>query len=151
MALIHRHLYQDSGTIIQLDTYLQRIVDELIGAFADTSWELVVDTQLVPLQLDVEQAVPLGLILNELITNALKYAFKPGKPNRLQLRLEPSGKQLILEVIDNGQAGPVSPAQGDGFGQELLQLMTDRLDAQMQRESGNGTRVRLVFPFSPAA
>ena len=103
------------------------------------------------LELDVDTAVPLGLIVNELLVNALKYAFPGDRAGqvRIQLVKQPDGI-LHLEVADNG-VGKVGQTQGTGFGGQLVSLLTRQLNGSIHEEEKNGLTIRFDFNLNKAA
>jgi two-component sensor histidine kinase len=105
------------------------------------------------LELDVDTAVPIGLIVNELLTNALKYAFpNDGKGNILISLSQSTPETLTLKVADNGVGKVIglSPI-GTGFGTQLIKLLTQQLDGKMFEEHDNGTSILFQFKTKPAA
>jgi len=150
MGIIHQKLYQGEnlGSIEMLD-YFKNLSENIIDAFgANDRIEVQYDMQMV--DLDVDTAVPIGLIVNELLTNSLKYAFPEGQKGRIELSLkEVDEMQLQLVVADNGvgQTEGASP-KGTGFGSQLVQLLTSQLQGSMQADYSTGTR--LVFQLEKA-
>ncbi len=98
------------------------------------------------LELDVDTAVPLGLIVNELVTNSLKYAFPKNKKGRITVHLQQKEQNLLLlEVFDNGIGAVFSNIQGSGFGFQLINLLTQQLNGKMKNDTTNGTH--FIFEF----
>lgn len=102
--------------------------------------------------LDVDTAISIGLITNELITNSLKYAFKENKKGEIKISLteQPIDKHLdvnlILKISDNGIGKPINDLpKGTGFGTQLIMLLTKQLDGQLNYEINHGTAVSLAF------
>ena len=143
MGIIHQKLYQGEnlGSIEMLD-YFKNLSENIIDAFgANDKVEVQYDMNMV--ELDVDTAVPIGLIVNELLTNSLKYAFPEDRKGRIELSLkEMDETQLQLVVADNGvgQTAGASP-KGTGFGSQLVQLLTSQLQGSMQADYSNGTRL----------
>lgn len=143
MGIIHQKLYQGEnlGTIEMLD-YFKNLSENIVDAFgAHEQVEVYFDME--PVELDVDTAVPIGLIVNELLTNALKYAFPEGREGKIELSLrEINQHQLQLVVADNGigQSEDDQP-QGTGFGSQLVRLLTDQLQGSMQANYQNGTKL----------
>ena len=101
------------------------------------------------IELDVDTAIPLGLIVNELITNALKHAFPKDSKGRIDLFFrKTSDNTILLEVADNGvgihEIVQKKEKRG-GFGTKLVGLLIQQLDAKMNRISDKGTSVRIEF------
>jgi two-component sensor histidine kinase len=99
------------------------------------------------LELDVDTAVPIGLIVNELITNALKYAFPTGTLGKIKLSLQEVEENLLqLSISDNGVGKIVNASPtGTGFGTQLVELLTRQLDGKLTQSVENGTTVTIQF------
>ncbi len=100
-----------------------------------------------PLELDVDTALPIGLIVNEVMTNALKYAF-PGNGNgKIHVSLQAKDEQhLHLFISDNGIGKSANEIiKGSGFGTQLISLLTQQLKGTMQEENFNGTKMSFLL------
>ena len=99
--------------------------------------------------LDVKRAISLGLIVNELVTDSLKYAFPDGRGGRIDLRLSRDGPELVLVVEDDGVG--LNPgfdaARAPGFGLTLVRSLASGLDASFAIRSERGARFELRMPF----
>lgn len=143
MGIIHQKLYQGEnlGSIEMLD-YFKNLSENIIDAYgANDRVEVSYDMQAI--DLDVDTAVPIGLIVNELLTNSLKYAFPEDRNGKIQLSLQELDKnQLKLVVADNGvgQSEDTTP-KGTGFGSQLVQLLTSQLQGSMQADYSGGTKL----------
>ena len=105
-----------------------------------------------PLELDVDRAIPIGLIVNELMTNSLKYAFPEGRKGKISLSLSESGSHLYLRIADNGIGmGKNALIKGTGFGTQLVKLLTQQLDGKMDLVNQTGTEVVFEFQIGKAA
>jgi two-component sensor histidine kinase len=145
IGIVHQKLYQGSnlGAIEMKDYFLslgESILDSL-GA------ENRIDLNIVmkKIDLDIDIAVPLGLIVNELVTNSIKYAFPKGEKGIITIKLEHQNDNMLhLEVIDNG-LGKLDIIQGTGFGGQLISLLKHQLNGTMREEIQNGTAI--IFDF----
>ncbi len=145
MALIHQKLYQrDNLAAIEMRDYLQHLVQSLIDTFDADPERIRFDLDMPELELDVDTAVPLGLIVNELITNSLKYAFPKGRSGIITVSLTRKGEGLELFVGDNG-AGKTTTSGGTSFGSQLVKLLTVQLGGKLEQgtEQGFWTKVRV--------
>lgn len=99
------------------------------------------------LELDVDTAVPIGLIVNELLTNALKYAFPQNEKGIINISLEKTtDTNLKLKIQDNGVGKIVGLApKGTGFGSQLVQLLTQQLNGKMNEHNNAGTLIEFDF------
>jgi two-component sensor histidine kinase len=103
------------------------------------------------IELDVDTAIPLGLIVNELITNALKHAFPKDRKGRVDLYFRKTEDNKIrLEVSDNGVGIHKiieDKVDQSGFGTKLIGLLVQQLDAKINRKTDQGTSVLIEFSF----
>lgn len=100
-------------------------------------------------EVDGDTAVPIGLIVNELLTNALKYAFPGNRKGNIFIGLRRKNNTLILEVGDDGVGKKEgSVATGSGFGTQLIELLTLQLDGKMSEKKVEGTQTIFEFQLS---
>jgi|GEM_PF-7126994 len=148
MAMIHEKLYQsDSLAKVDFGDYVSHLTIFLHRNYATRATvRLVVDAdENVPLNIDT--AIPAGLILNELVTNAFKHAFKDGQPHALTVLLRKSDDGCSLTVADDGPGLPAGFVLGksESLGMELVEALTAQLKASLTVEKEGGTRFRLDF------
>lgn len=149
IALLHEQLHQarERGPV-ELGSYVRSIVASLLGS-AGRSFEIDFDVGEVPLSLD--QSLPVGLIVNELIVNAMKHAFpdeRPG-PRRIRVEARRSAASVELRVADNGVGFRGAPDAGS-LGMHLVRTLTRQLGGSLELSSEGGAQVRLVFPLDEA-
>jgi len=151
MSMIHQKLYQGKSlSQIEMKDYFENLGTYIIHTFGKEG-EVSLQCDMPALQLDVDHAVPIGLIVNELVTNAMKYAYPPGRKGVVQVRLTQKGKQLYLKVSDDGIGKDATKMQGTGFGTQLIALLTDQLDGKMNLSVERGTSVSFEFTLNQAA
>lgn len=145
MSLIHQRLYQtDNVGSVDMRAYIHDLVEGLLAAYGieRTALDLTVDVQ-HPL-VDVDLAVPLGLLLNELLTNAFKHAFGDVAQPALRVYFGPAADGLVLEVQDNGPGMPPRPTVGSrSFGQRLILSLAEQLNGQLEQHNRGGAYFRL--------
>ena len=155
MGLLHQKLYQGEDLAsVNMRDYLGDLTDTIAETY-EVDQDILISVRAPDdLSLDVDTAVPVGLIVNELVTNALKYAFRGAEaqekshatgPNRITVVLEPLGEKLRLSVRDNGAGKQQGPAAGTGFGTRLVHLLARQLDGRLQEHSGAGLDTQVVF------
>ena len=153
MGILHQKLYKGQNLdAIEMKDYLLNLSEGVLDAF-DADQRIEIELAMDELELDVDTAVPIGLIVNELLTNALKYAFPEERKGKVQIQLkEINASDLLLEIADNGIGADFSaPAQGTGFGTQLIQLLTQQLQGSIDTEISEGTRISLRLKKSNAA
>jgi two-component sensor histidine kinase len=150
MALIHEHLY-GNGHLgrINFAEYARHLVRRLHTACAGDPDRIAIELNLDPIELEIERAVPCGLILNELLTNAFKYAFRDRLDGRIAVSFhESTTGTLQLTVEDDGvglPAGGLDRRNQDSLGLRIVQLLTRQLDGKLTEEPSAGTRIVLEF------
>ena len=114
---------------------------------------LEVKFNMVPVELDVDYAIPLGLIANELLTNSLKYAFAGRKTGIIEIELQKGTNEFILDIKDNGigKAEKLFPDSDGGFGSELVAMLTEQLKGKLAQFNDNGYQTQIRFPYAKAA
>jgi two-component system, sensor histidine kinase PdtaS len=148
IALIHQKLYQpQQGTFINMACYIPELVNYLSSCFVDAGL-ISFNLDIEDINLDVSQAVPLGLILNEAITNAVKYAFPLHKSGKINILFRHSDDEnLTLKISDNGQGFPDSFdfANNNSLGLQLIQLFAEQLEAKLEFKNAAGVEIVLNF------
>jgi two-component system, sensor histidine kinase PdtaS len=141
MSLIHKLLYQqDRFSGVEMNEYIQKLLEGLMKTFGQDSGKLKLDIQFPAIHLDVDSAVPIGLIINELVINAFKYAFEMTASPELKIKLENKGELLLLEVKDNGKGNAETVLQSNSFGFKLVSSLVRQINGEMHVESNNGLR-----------
>jgi two-component sensor histidine kinase/tetratricopeptide (TPR) repeat protein len=154
MALLHQKLYQhEELRQIQLADYVPLLTRSVLHTYGLPAE--VAALEVAEVAVDVEVALPLGLLLNELLTNACKYALAghPAPQLAVSLHAEPDG-QLCLRVADNGPGlEAASAGAGTSFGRRLIGLLTQQLEGELRWLPGPGTtaEVRLAAESTPAS
>lgn len=148
ISLIHQKLYQSENTSsIDMPYYIDELVSYLQNSF-DTNSRTVIEQDIEPVKLDVVKAIPLGLIVNEGIVNAIKYAFPGQQSGMVQVSLKYSGPdQLVLKISDNGTGLPpdVRVSERGSLGFSLMRGLTRQLDGTFNIESNKGLHITVRF------
>ncbi len=146
MALIHQNLYQEQNlTGIEIKKYFELLIQSLFQSYNISPGRIQLQTNIEAMQLDVDTMIPLGLIVNELISNALKYAFPGERQGIITVSLVEEAGSLVLVVADNGIGILTDPngELGNSFGYRLIQAFRTQLDAKLEIETDQGTSVTL--------
>ena len=148
MALIHQKLYQsDNISTIVMPGYVNELVDYVRDSF-DTGNRIIFEQEIEMLELDVSQAIPLGLIINESIVNTIKYAFPGGRRGRVRISLGHDGAGfLLLKISDDGVGLPKgTDVEGrNSLGVDLMRGLAKQLDGTLTIESNEGLHIIVRF------
>jgi two-component sensor histidine kinase len=132
-----------------VDAYLRDIVDHLREGYATVFDRVSIHLDLEHVEIDAKTSVSIGLIINELVTNAFKYAFPEGRPGSIGIRFSKDGDRLALVVEDDGIGMETEP---NGLGTLIVSTLANQIGGELSRERDGGTRVEIVFkePVSPS-
>lgn len=147
MSLIHQKLYEsDNITKVNMREYINELVQGLLHAYGYRIDDFDLKIDIAAIELDVELAVPLGLILNEIITNSFKHAFDQIDNPQLSIILNEK-EHLHLEIKDNGPGIDMNvwhrPA--GSFGKRLIVMLSEQIGAILNVRNNNGTQFDLVM------
>jgi two-component sensor histidine kinase len=149
MALIHQNLYGvNQSSEINLKKYLEDLAEELFDSYNLRSDDISLNLDIETAVVDVDLLVPLGLILNELISNALKYAFEGKEKGVLSISAKKQNETIHVQVKDDGVGINPSDIEKDSFGTELIQSFVEQLDAKIETIVAAGTEVNLLIPLN---
>jgi two-component sensor histidine kinase len=147
MSLIHQKLYQsDDVKTIDMTHYIPELVQYLRDSFGNSDsihFQLTVD----PIQLNASQAIPLALIINEALTNSMKYAFPDARRGEVTISLTNHGAQYKLEIADNGiglSENSVKTKKGS-LGLELIRGLAKEISGELTMENTSGVRIIILF------
>ena len=148
MSLIHQRLYtHDNITEVNIKEFITDISESLMQAYGYDKNNFILNLKIENELMDVDKAIPLSLIINELVTNAFKYAYaKTGKPT-LSINLTKVQNDMQLFIADNGKGLDMEAWQNNkGYGKELVQTFTKQLDGELTVMVDNGTTFKISFP-----
>jgi len=148
MALVHEKLYQAKNlTRINFGDYVRTLGELLFKSFAVTSDAVVLDVAGQDVFLDIDTAVPCGLIVNEVLSNALKHAF-PGGHGAIFVRLELAAGRCVMAIRDDGVGLPPQFDLGsiDTLGLQLVRGLVQQIEGSLELRSVIGTEFRIEFP-----
>ncbi|WP_341225726.1 histidine kinase dimerization/phosphoacceptor domain -containing protein [uncultured Arcticibacterium sp.] len=152
MGIIHQKLYQSEHlTSIEMRDYFVNLGENILNSFS-TDGNVKIECDMPELVLDVDTAISVGLIANELLTNAFKYAFEGKDSGKIEITMKsngPNDDNLELNITDDGIGKNAdNPAKGTGFGTMLIDLLTKQLNGTISYKNENGTKVSLIFTKS---
>jgi two-component sensor histidine kinase len=149
LGRVHAHLtHQDHGTV-NLGAFLRELAADFQAA--------LIGSRLIRLELDVEeiavsqgQAVHVGLVVNELLTNAIKYAFPDDRPGRVALTLARENDHFLLQVADNGVGATPEASETTGLGTGLVRSLVQLLDGTLEVDGDGGMSYTVRIPIRRA-
>jgi two-component sensor histidine kinase len=150
MAMVHEHLYQsNSFAEINIHHFLVRLVRTLKQSFGDTTGKIEIVCEVEDRSVDIVQAVPIGLLVNELVSNALKYAFRDRTDGRLFIgwSLDDQGRRQLI-VRDNGVGMPEPPdwSGKNSLGLHLVKILAEeQLEGSIQLDLREGTCLTITY------
>ncbi len=135
----------DQGTFVSAQEYLRTLVEEIASAIIGRR-PVTLETEIADVEIDANRAVTIGLIVNEALTNALKYAFPGDRGGTVTVRLEVRDGLFVLAVADDGVGLPAEAPTGSTTGRWLMQAMARQLGGSIDWIGGRGTTVVVEFP-----
>jgi len=151
MGLVHEQLYQSKDlSRIDFKGYVKKLVHNLQASFDQHIREIVIKIDIKDVYIDIDIAIPCGLIINELVSNAFKYAFTKGKQGTLQITMHPKNDMVELVIKDNG----IGMADTDSdktkkintLGIKLVQnLVEHQLSGEINMAQNQGTEYKICF------
>lgn len=152
IARIHQILYESQDfSKVEIASVISSLVDNLIQSYGVDLTRIAVDLDLTSVHLPIDKSIPLGLIVNELVTNTLKHAFPKQRHGKLQIRLSQSASKevtLIVEDTGIGIGEDFNLEDTDTLGLQLVQTLVDQLNGTLTIKRSNPSRFHIVFPES---
>jgi two-component sensor histidine kinase len=152
MASIHEHLYGSASLRqIRFDKYVGELAARIAALFG--SKNIQVEMKVDPIELTIDESIPCGLILNELLMNAFKYAFPSGRPGVITIVLAIDRPGVFrISVADNGIGAPesIDLQQPRSLGLRIVRTLTRQLSGKVELHRDNGTRFEVLFPSAQA-
>ncbi|PJZ26327.1 histidine kinase [Leptospira hartskeerlii] len=147
MGFVHAELYRSENfAAVDLENYFTTVSSNLIRAYGGVP-RIQLQLNVRPLEVSIERAIPLGLILNELLTNSLKYAFPQDRTGKIQVSIFKEEQNIIFSYSDNGVGFRKENHNGSGtIGIQLIEILSRQLKASSEFTSENGVVFRLRIP-----
>ncbi|WP_345159261.1 ligand-binding sensor domain-containing protein [Pontibacter saemangeumensis] len=153
MSILHERLYQHAELdCIDLEEYFEEICESLYAAYGVSTRRIALELHMPQIKVNIDSAITLGLIVNELVSNSLKYAFPDGRTGVLRIELaQHDAAQYTLTVSDNGQGMPIrfDPHTSKSFGLKLVTSLSRKLQGDIKFINNNGTKSILYFVLAP--
>ncbi len=148
MAFVHESLYQTKDfSNIKFSTYVENICSNLVHSYSNPDNPPTLEMNLDSIQLNLDIAIPCGLIINELISNALKYAFKGIEKGKLVVTVKLVGDCIRIEISDNGNGLPpdIDFRNTDSLGLQLVVTLVEQINGKIELETKKGTKFTIEF------
>lgn len=150
MALVHEKFYQaDELTEIAFGEYMEKLCQYLYQSYGDKTDRVRVLIDACDVALDMDTAMPCGLLVNEIVSNSYKYGFPGQRSGEIRIRMWREDKTVTLDITDNGIGLPegFSVESSESLGMQLIQALTSQLDGELSIGRENGTRFTVKFPY----
>ncbi len=151
MSLIHQKLYQvDNVKTIEMGQYLPEFIQYLKQSFGNTN-KIIFQIEIEPLSLDVAVAIPVALILNEAITNSIKYAFPGDRKGTIRVAMYHEAGETVLEIADDGIGidENIKDQTLNSLGVELMKGLSEDINGRIEFASAAGTKITVRFTADP--
>ncbi len=147
MAMVHEKLYQSQDlTNINIHDYILSLVSNLFYSYNVQKDQITLVTDIDDIKLNLETAMPCGLILCELVSNSLKYAFPERQQGKVEIILKLSEDTMHLTISDNGIGLPSKDyLNHETLGLQLVQNLTNQLDGTIELDLSHGTQFKIIF------
>jgi two-component sensor histidine kinase len=148
--MVHERLYKkDNLSKINLKQYLSELVQELVKSFPVQSHQIQIEEELEKLELEITKAVPVGLIVNEALTNSLKHAFNSDNKNpTIKIKMQLIYDRVQICITDNGIGfSDINTRKDNALGLSLIESLSDQIDAEVVFKNELGACVSIVFPI----
>lgn len=148
MAMTHEKLYQSHNlTSINIFDYVQSLVKDLFSSYLTPASQITPIIEIDDVNLNIETAVPCRLIINELVSNSLKYAFPSGREGKIILSLKLRGEYYELIISDNGIGFPedLDFKNTESLGLQLVNSLVGQINGEIELDRSHGTMFKIIF------
>lgn len=149
MALIHERLYQSTDLKrIDFGDYIRTLCMDLYRTYVSNPEQIKLHLNLKPVPVDINTAIPCGLIINELVSNTMKHAFPEDKMGDINIEFHSKDKNLILSVQDNGVGFPqdIDFKNTESLGLSIVNSLVGQIDGEIEMVVNGGTKFTITFP-----
>ncbi|HNP48423.1 MAG TPA: histidine kinase dimerization/phosphoacceptor domain -containing protein [Bacteroidia bacterium] len=150
MALVHEKFYQaEELSEIDFGEYVEKLTQFLYQSYGDKTDRIKVIVESDHVSLDMDTAMPCGLLVNEIVSNAYKYAFPGTAEGEIKIKLYRADNKVIMKISDNGIGLPegFSIEQTESLGMQLIQALTSQIDGELEVSGNPGTAFTVSFVY----
>jgi len=148
IGIVHELLYQSENFIdISFEEYISKLIDTIKNTLPFNHQHIDVEVDTGDVLLDINQAIPTAILINELVTNAYKHAFADNQPGTIEILLKELGQEISIIVRDDGKGLPEDFLVDDhaSIGMNLIETLTNQLEGELFYTSDEGTEFKVVF------
>lgn len=149
MALIHEKIYRaDNFTRVNMAAYLNDLANEIIQLYSQSPDEIQVVSRLEPIHLSVDQAVPCGILINEILTNSIKHGCRDACDCRIEMAMSSFDGRITLIIADSGpgiEKEILANGSRKTMGMQIIEALAQQLNADLAVDVENGTRFTIQF------
>ncbi|MBN9293374.1 MAG: sensor histidine kinase [Flavobacteriia bacterium] len=148
MKVVHQKLYDKEEFLnVNLREYVYELVSELTRTFFENENDIHISFDVDEIYLFSSQAIPCSLIINEVLTNSIKYAFPSGK-GKIAIKIKGLGSQILVQISDNGIGFDIQNRSKSSLGMVLVEALSNQLNGTYEYSINNGTTFALTFKYS---
>jgi two-component sensor histidine kinase len=151
MSAVHEVLHQaDNFSKVDLTKYLPKLADTVFRTYKTGSGSVQVETEIEPIEVPLDQSYPLGLVINELLSNSMKYAYPDGRSGTITITVNLADNKVFLVISDDGVGMPndFNWDQADSLGLKLVKSLVEvQLRGELKFDSSDGTKWKISFPL----
>jgi len=151
MALVHDKLYRTSSlTDIEMSQYVEELVRSLHNTFVGPKQDISLNFKIEDINLDIDQAIPCGLLINEIVVNAFKHGFENKDKGSIEIAMKKQNGDARLVIADDGHGIPedFDISKSSSLGMMLIETFKNQLDASLHISNSRGTRFTFSFPIN---
>lgn len=148
IGIVHELLYQSENFIdISFEDYIKKLINTIKNTLPFDHRHIDIEVETGDVSMDINQAIPSGILINELVTNAYKHGFEGGKSGTIWIKLEETEDDIIITVEDNGTGLPKDFSMSDqsSIGLTLIQTLTEQLEGTLSFSTDQGARFQVNF------
>lgn len=146
IALVHEKLYQlDSLSYIEFDQYLHELLETIADVYLSEDTDIKIQSDVKNIVLNVNQAIPSALLINELVMNAFKYSLSDQEDGVINISVQQSDDQILITVKDNGKGVQKKDRDSDFLGLDLVNTLVTQLNGRLDHKGDDGTYIEITF------